>query len=807
MASEAEFINYKDFVESLTEASDFALTDKSVISNNTNGPRSVPQTTTDKLVAQRTLAGNIAPAFDETGETDYLVNQRVVKSGKLYIFTKNHSGIWNAADAREASEDELIDLILSHYLSKENGVVSDAQAPNLIVYDSLIDGEYYDSTGKILKTSSEGFWRTPMFAVDASTSYVGWNGGLTFFDADKNYISSVNLYSTHSFTSPATAAFAGVSANVAKDISYLYKASDAPSGWTKGERLFTKDKIKDFAKEVNELAIPYSVGEQLFDKDGVYTPLKTGQYVAYNTGIASDNASYEWFSLDVVAGDSYVLSGYSGYQIHVAFYSDYPAGVSTNYISGLLVNSKVPFVVPVGAKVMTVSVKISDASTMMVQKGERATSYKPFTRGLGASSILDKSVTKDKLANEYVEKYQGRQLFDKSGVNTPLTTGRYVPYNTGTPTALATYEWFILPVNPAEEYTFSGVTNIHVAFFDADVVNNSHYVSGNVVAVSGTTLTVPAGASFMTVSFATANAGLLMVQKGDAATSYEPFSRGIRTEDYLPNSVTEDKLSENLRNSLNAKKIVTVGSTGCDYTNICTAIRENQSNTIFKLAAETFDVQAAYEEEYGNDFFDNYDGYSGHTDPMYRGLFLGAGCEIVGQPKSKLSFVYTGTENSAVDEYFSVVSTSDDNTIKSVKFELNGHCRYAIHDDYSTITGSTNIVEHCVFEGDTSNIGRPYIGAGLGKSSAMVYRDCLFVSTNVRSIGLHNNSGNAMGRVEIYGCYCGNDVYIFHHGTSTAKTPVMVHDCKMRNLVLMKDAPETYPNENMELFSWNNTVG
>lgn len=254
-----------------------------------------------------------------------------------------------------------------------------------------------------------------------------------------------------------------------------------------------------------------------------------------------------------------------------------------------------------------------------------------------------------------------------------------------------------------------------------------------------------------------------------------------------------------------SKKEVSVCSKGCDYSNISKALRENQSNTVFRLSGEIYDVESAYKEEYGEDFFENYDGYIGRTDPMYRGLNLGIGCEIIGKPNSELQFLYSG-DNPDVSQFFSILSLTDNNVVSGIKFNLGGKLRYAIHDDYSTLlTGSTNIVEHCVFSGMTSNPGRPYIGTGMGKNNAYIYRDCVF-SGETRAIGLHNNSGYAMGRVEIYDCYAEGDIYIFHYGVSVDKTPVIIHGCRARNVELTWADKSVFPNENMQLFSWNNDV-
>ena len=416
----------------------------------------------------------------------------------------------------------------------------------------------------------------------------------------------------------------------------------------------------------------------------------------------------------------------------------------------------------------------------------------------------DSKATGDAIKNR-IPYSPGTQLFDYTGTYTTLHTGQYVNYNTGAIDNVPTLEWFMFNVTPGENYAISGDTNnIHVAYFSALPIGQSNYISGSLVPPGGYT-TVPAGAVYMTISVRIITAAQLMVQTGTVATTYQSYQRGIKTADYLDKSVTIAKLADDVVTALGQiKKIVTIGSANCDYTNICTAIKENTVDTVFKLSPEVFDVEAAYEEEYSSTFFANYTRYSLHPDdPMYRGLNLGAGCELWGEPNTRLDFLYSGN-NADVAQFFSVLSLTDNNTVNGITINIGGKCRYAIHDDYSTIAGSTNIVEHCVFTGTTSDPGRPYIGSGLGTASALIYRYNVFTGTSTRAIGAHNCVTTAMGRIEIYGCFCGSDIYVFHYGTSTAKTPAIVHDNKTPNVYLTHADPGAFPNDNIELYEWNN---
>lgn len=253
------------------------------------------------------------------------------------------------------------------------------------------------------------------------------------------------------------------------------------------------------------------------------------------------------------------------------------------------------------------------------------------------------------------------------------------------------------------------------------------------------------------------------------------------------------------------KKVVTVG-TGMDYTSLTLAVKENPANTIFRLSGETFDLEAEYKQIYGKGFFANYVHYAGVSDAMFRGLSLGNGCELIGTAKTTLDFPYSGG-NENVHGCFSLVATTQNNVVSNIRFRMHGNCRYAIHDDFAVQAGQT-VIENCVFEGDTSHIGRPAIGGGMGTDNTYIIRNCAFLSANVRSIGFHNGEAAACrNRLTIEDCFCRGDIVIFHYGAAAEKTPVLIHGCAARSIQLEHADPANYPNENIDLITWNNETG
>ena len=109
MATEQEFVTYKEFVESLPARTSAASGDKTVVSNSTDGPGSE----TNAKQAQKVLAGNVAPAFDSAkpaGPSGYAydVHEKVCYFGELYEFTSPHNGDWNSSHVEKIDIDVLL---------------------------------------------------------------------------------------------------------------------------------------------------------------------------------------------------------------------------------------------------------------------------------------------------------------------------------------------------------------------------------------------------------------------------------------------------------------------------------------------------------------------------------------------------------------------------------------------------------------------------------------------------------------------------------------------------------------------------
>lgn len=243
---------------------------------------------------------------------------------------------------------------------------------------------------------------------------------------------------------------------------------------------------------------------------------------------------------------------------------------------------------------------------------------------------------------------------------------------------------------------------------------------------------------------------------------------------------------------------------GGDFASILKALSTYNTNARFIIKKGVYDINLEYKNVYGSAYFENYTGYSNSQDVMDRGLFLGDGVELIGEGRVELVFSYTGS-NENVKKYFSVLNTSQNNHIQNVDVTIeDGSCRYLIHDDFAT-DGGTNIFKNMTCTGH-SFLGTA-IGGGFGIFNTYVIEDCVFKNPQQGiAIAYHNNANDGKNKLIINGCDCEGSIYIKHYGESVQKSQAEVFNCRATKIVLTHGDIETYPNENIELATWNNNV-
>lgn len=131
----------------------------------------------------------------------------------------------------------------------------------------------------------------------------------------------------------------------------------------------------------------------------------------------------------------------------------------------------------------------------------------------------------------------------KSGTNlinpAKAVTGYYVSSTVGAKNPDATYQYNTIYSISGLTYYLVPVSNIHVAFFDA----NNTFISG---LVDPKNFTTPTNTRYFTVSYKTSVAGQVMLSK-NPITAYEPYVSGMDGNEILKGTISGDKLLPDLK--------------------------------------------------------------------------------------------------------------------------------------------------------------------------------------------------------------------------------------------------------------------
>lgn len=267
MPTEQEFINYKDFVESLDPVNPSA-SDKTVLNVGGAGPKSsvfsaiatfvhntwaafvnaltaktsfangdkIPvvngSTATAmgkddllRVTAENVLAGNVAPVFDAT--KDYVVGDVVERGGKIYRFTADHSaGAWNSSHVENylVSENvknlsEAVDLqVVTNDVSlgESNASFTSDPTTNTIIHivgqtgkikiaDCIVGHRYV-----VLTSTTSGYDGNTYIQFCSSADGIGYSGSRFNVSGSKLYVTATADYEYMFFNSIMTNAYSQV---------------------------------------------------------------------------------------------------------------------------------------------------------------------------------------------------------------------------------------------------------------------------------------------------------------------------------------------------------------------------------------------------------------------------------------------------------------------------------------------------------------------------------------------------------------------------------------------------------------------
>lgn len=385
-----------------------------------------------------------------------------------------------------------------------------------------------------------------------------------------------------------------------------------------------------------------------------------------------------------------------------------------------------------------------------------------------------------------------KNIYNKNTSN--KRTNFYINAASGVLNALDGYQAVMMQVEGGQEISFNK-TDAHVAFFsqytDITEISAGSAISGYISGFANDAkqgYTVPENAVAMAYSepINTENA---QIEYGESSTSYVPYKEGLDADKIIGLPEVE--------------KTVVVGA-GQDYTSLLVALKESGAKRI-KVLGGTYNVVNEYKAYYGDDFFDNYTGYSqSDTDDFLKGLWL-EDVTLEMAANAVILFDYDG-DNVTVGEQFSVFSVGKNIEMSGGQIVVrNQMCRYMIHDDFKNWNPGTNVYRNIIFVGNVRSSA--VIGGGCGRQNTYIIDGCVFLNnTRPYDISYHNNGNNGINFIDVHGCYGNSQCAFRWYGTGTDVTTCIAHDNHFGSIVCEAHTSTPHDIENMQLFAWNNEV-
>lgn len=201
-----------------------------------------------------------------------------------------------------------------------------------------------------------------------------------------------------------------------------------------------------------------------------------------------------------------------------------------------------------------------------------------------------------------------------------------------------------------------------------------------------------------------------------------------------------------------------------------------------------------------------------------RGIVLKNRIKLVFSSKSKVICDYSG-DNTAIKNWLSPFNAGKHGfTLENLNI-YSHNVRYSMHDERDS-DGDFYINRYinCHFFNHNEKGGfRQCIGGGLGKNGYIVIENCVFENPKANNnslVSYHNTAnvggGSAKSNIEVSNCYVkGSGTLRFSwYGTSTDTTIVKATGNNLGSAIqfVAETSDGTSPNENVELYEWNNII-
>lgn len=276
----------------------------------------------------------------------------------------------------------------------------------------------------------------------------------------------------------------------------------------------------------------------------------------------------------------------------------------------------------------------------------------------------------------------------------------------------------------------------------------------------------------------------------------------------LENSLDEKINAEILKASIVHTFHVEKDGTG-DFTKLIDAIDEAEK--YMDSVVYVGDGEWNIIDELGSDYLNS-------VSFTQRGIVLKNRINLVFSSKSKVICDYSG-DNTTIKNWLSPFNAGKHGfTLENLNI-YSHNVRYSMHDERGS-DGDFYINRYinCHFFNHNEKGGfRQCIGGGLGKNGYIVIENCIFENpkaSNNSLVSYHNTAnvggGSAKSNIEVSNCYVkGTGTLRFSwYGTSTDTTIVKATGNNLGSAIqfIAETSDGTSPNENVELYEWNNII-
>ena len=301
-----------------------------------------------------------------------------------------------------------------------------------------------------------------------------------------------------------------------------------------------------------------------------------------------------------------------------------------------------------------------------------------------------------------------------------------------------------------------------------------------------------ADAIYIRISISKADKMRVMLYNGSKTPT--DYIRGGYFFDYLDSEI-KIEIGKDIKEQVFDPVVITPATE-----DILQVLIDNEGRDIF-FSDGNYDIIGIYTTHYGDDFFDNYEGYSGNV--IYRGLPVYRGTKMMFSPGAVFTANYTGN-NSAVPTHFSAFAFESGVTFDGLRIEASG-IRNIIHDDFDNLNSGKTVIKNCILK-HTGII----IAGGLGNHDHVIIENNIFVSshpTNQFDFSYHNYGGsNNQSIMVIDGNYCNKGISLRYYGTSTLQTDVLISNNSMAYDVEKRAENSSATVDNITIRKWNNEI-